>query len=88
MAFQAGKGLHIFFYREVLKLEAACDDIPRMKPGKQLPKVYSQKDIGNFLSHEHNEKHRLVLMLAPPSPSFGGVMSAIRPRHTLSNFAA
>jgi integrase/recombinase XerD len=53
-----------FFYLKVLKLAQASADVPRMKPGKQLPKVYSQKDIGNILSHEHNDKHRLALMLA------------------------
>jgi site-specific recombinase XerD len=68
-----------FFYRYALKLEDACADVPRMKPGKQLPKVYSQKDIGKILTHEHNEKHRLVLMLAYGCGLRLGEIVALRP---------
>ena len=52
-----------FFYREVLELYEVVENIPRMKPGKNLPNVYSQQDIGKIISHVDNQKHRLVLML-------------------------
>jgi integrase/recombinase XerD len=68
-----------FFYLEVLKLPNAVIDVPRMKPGKQLPKVYSQKEIGTILSHEHNEKHRLVLMVAYGCGLRLGEIVALRP---------
>jgi integrase/recombinase XerD len=53
-----------FFYEHVLNLASRTDALPRMKPGRQLPKVYSELEIENLLSAEKNPKHRLVLMLA------------------------
>lgn len=53
-----------FFYRVVIKCNAASDTIPRMKPGKSLPKVYSEQQIQRLISAVINRKHRLVLLLA------------------------
>jgi integrase/recombinase XerD len=53
-----------FFYRDVLSLSPVFDRIPRMKPGKYLPKVYSAVDIEKMITAVSNSKHRLVLMLA------------------------
>jgi integrase/recombinase XerD len=52
-----------FFYRSVVESSASVDKIPRMKPGKQLPKVYGQGVLWEILDGVKNEKHRLVLML-------------------------
>jgi site-specific recombinase XerD len=40
------------------------EKIPRMKAGKQLPKVYSKEDVRKILDAAANPKHKLVLMLA------------------------
>ena len=53
-----------FFYRHVLEESSAVDMLPRMKPGKDLPNVYGQGDMGKILDSTNNPKHRLVLMLA------------------------
>jgi integrase/recombinase XerD len=53
-----------FFYRTVIKTPDAVELLPRMKPGKSLPKVYSSNDIEHLINHTDNPKHRLVLMLA------------------------
>jgi integrase/recombinase XerD len=52
-----------FFYRNVVESPAAVDNVPRMKTGKPLPKVYGQGDLWEILDVVKNEKHRLVLML-------------------------
>jgi integrase/recombinase XerD len=53
-----------FFYKNVVRFNLHSETIPRMKTGRQLPKVYSQEDIEKILSSVDNPKHRLVLMLA------------------------
>jgi len=53
-----------FFYRKVLESYAAVEKLPRMKPGKDLPKVYGQGDVWKILESTKNDKHRLVLILA------------------------
>ena len=53
-----------FFYRKVIGKHAAVDLLPRMKPGKSLPKVYSSNDVERMINNVENPKHRLVLMLA------------------------
>ena len=49
-------------YKMVLHSEIAVKDIPRMKPGKDLPKVYGQGDVGKLIDCIENVKHRLVVM--------------------------
>ena len=53
-----------FFYLNVLKSRLPVEHLPRMKTGRPLPKVYSEKDIERILSAEMNPKHRLLLMIA------------------------
>ncbi|MDD5673743.1 MAG: tyrosine-type recombinase/integrase [Chitinivibrionales bacterium] len=53
-----------FFYREIICSSDSIDRLPRMKPGKNLPKVYSIEEIERMIGAVSNEKHRLVLMLA------------------------
>jgi site-specific recombinase XerD len=53
-----------FLYDEIFHCFNTTNDIPRMKPGKQLPKVYAEKDIEKLINILPNVKHRLVLMLA------------------------
>jgi site-specific recombinase XerD len=52
-----------FFYNVVLDTHAAVEKLPRMRPGKDLPKVYGQGDIWKILDSVNNDKHRLVLIL-------------------------
>ena len=53
-----------FFCTTVINNPAAVETVPRMKTGRQLPKVYSEQDVEKMLSAEMNPKHRLMLMLA------------------------
>ena len=53
-----------FFYLNVLKFRLPVDTLPRMKTGRQLPKVYSEKEVEKILSADMNPKHRMLLMLA------------------------
>jgi site-specific recombinase XerD len=53
-----------FFYIKVLNFKLPLETLPRMKTGRQLPKVYSEKDIEKILSSVDNPKHRLILMVA------------------------
>jgi integrase/recombinase XerD len=53
-----------FFYRTVMGLSGPVAPLPRMKPGKSLPKVYSVEDVERMINRTENHKHRLVLMLA------------------------
>jgi site-specific recombinase XerD len=53
-----------FFYREVIRDSASVDALPRMKPGKSLPKVYSAEELERMIGALENEKHRLVLFMA------------------------
>jgi integrase/recombinase XerD len=52
-----------FFYREVVGNEDVVDRLPRMKPGKSLPKLYALEEIQRIIKAVSNEKHRLLLML-------------------------
>jgi site-specific recombinase XerD len=52
-----------FLYREVLDLGRAARNIPRMKTGRQLPKVYAPTDLEKIITTIVNPKHRLVIML-------------------------
>jgi site-specific recombinase XerD len=54
----------LFFYNNVLKLPFAANSLPRMKTGRQLPKVYSEQEVEKILAAASNPKHRLILMLA------------------------
>jgi integrase/recombinase XerD len=53
-----------FFYIHVLGVSFPIDSLPRMKTGRQLPKVYSEQQIEGILKAPVNLKHRLILMLA------------------------
>jgi integrase/recombinase XerD len=53
-----------FFYKEIVREEASVDRLPRMKAGKNLPKVYSKEEIQKLLKAATNPKHKLVLMIA------------------------
>jgi site-specific recombinase XerD len=59
----AGAGIR-FFCNQVLKKDIDITKVPRMKTGRELPKVYSQEDIARILSATDNPKHQLVLMFA------------------------
>ncbi len=52
-----------FLYRNVLEFPDTIKDIPRMKPGKPIPKVYSINEVQRILNSLNNEKHRLMLIL-------------------------
>jgi len=51
-------------YRTVLHQDGSIKDVPRMKPGKSLPKVYSPAEVARIIDAPENAKHRLVLMFA------------------------
>jgi integrase/recombinase XerD len=53
-----------FFYNNVMNNPSAVKTVPRMKTGRQLPKVYSENDMEKMLSAGMNPKHRLMLMMA------------------------
>jgi len=53
-----------YFYKFIIDDASVTDGIPKMKPGKSLPKVYGQGDIDKIISGVRNEKHQLVIMLA------------------------
>ncbi len=53
-----------FFYKKVLDSKIMTEKIPRMKTGKDLPKVYSQDNVRKILDSVNNPKHKLVLLLA------------------------
>jgi integrase/recombinase XerD len=53
-----------FFYREIIRESTPVDSLPRMKPGKSLPKVYSAEELERMIGVLENEKHRLVLFMA------------------------
>jgi integrase/recombinase XerD len=53
-----------FFYREIIRESISVDSLPRMKPGKSLPKVYSAEELERMIGVIENEKHRLVLLMA------------------------
>lgn len=53
-----------FFYTLIIKSPESVKSLPRMKTGRPLPKVYSEKEIKKMLSVVTNEKHRLLLMIA------------------------
>lgn len=53
-----------FFYRAVAGHPGVVDRLPRMKPGKTLPQVYSEQEVAALLSSVSNHKHRCILMLA------------------------
>lgn len=52
-----------FFYTHIINANQAVEDIPRMRPGKNLPKVYGQGDIEKILNTIQNRKHFLVMIL-------------------------
>lgn len=52
-----------FYYRHVLEAEKTVEKVPRMKPGKYLPKVYGGSDLEKLILSVNNLKHRLVLMI-------------------------
>ena len=54
----------LFFYSKVLKILFSKDNLPRMKTGRALPKVYSHEEIQRILLATQNPKHRLLLMFA------------------------
>jgi integrase/recombinase XerD len=53
-----------FLYDNVLKTDIAFSELPRMKTGRQLPKVYSEAEIEKLLAVKQHPKHRMILMLA------------------------
>jgi integrase/recombinase XerD len=53
-----------FFYREIIRDSTPVDLLPRMKPDKSLPKVYSAEELERMIGIIENEKHRLVLFMA------------------------
>jgi integrase/recombinase XerD len=54
----------LFFYKNAMEYSMQGKLLPRMKTGRQLPKVYSEQDIEKMLAATTNIKHRLILMLA------------------------
>jgi len=53
-----------FLYRNVLEFPDTIKDIPRMKPGKPIPKVYSPEQVRKIINAANNDKHQLMLILA------------------------
>ncbi len=53
-----------FFYLNVVECPGAVNRLPRMKPGRTLPKVYSEDEVARIISALPNLKHRCILMLA------------------------
>lgn len=53
-----------FFYRHVIGTTDITGNVPRMKTGKPLPKVYSEQQIQKLINVTTNRKHLLVLLLA------------------------
>ena len=52
-----------FFYEKVIGSSLMTEKIPRMKTGRALPQVYSEKEIQKILKAVTNIKHKLILML-------------------------
>lgn len=52
-----------FFYEQILKQPQNMNQIPRMRPGKDLPKVYSPQEVSQIIGATSNPKHRLILMI-------------------------
>ena len=52
-----------FFYESVIGIPLTTLDVPRMKIGRALPKVYSLKEVEKIIGALDNPKHRLILML-------------------------
>lgn len=53
-----------FYYEQVLKREKFFFEIPRPKKQDQLPKVLSEKEIGNLFNALTNLKHKAILFTA------------------------
>lgn len=53
-----------FFYEKVLGSSIMTEKIPRMKTGRSLPKVYSEKEIEKLFMTATNLKHKFILLLA------------------------
>lgn len=51
------------FYKNILKTSFASEEIPRMRPGFILPKVYGQGDIKKLIEIHVNKKHLLLIIL-------------------------
>jgi integrase/recombinase XerD len=52
-----------FLYAQVLRTPQSVEHVARMKPGRQLPKVYALSDVERILNACRNPKHRALLML-------------------------
>jgi integrase/recombinase XerD len=52
-----------FFFATVMNDPSVAGAVPRMKTGRQLPKVYAEQEIGQIVSSPRNPKHRLILMI-------------------------
>lgn len=53
-----------FLYNEIFNCFNTSKSIPRMKPGKPIPKVYSLNQVQNIINATNSDKHKLMLMLA------------------------
>jgi len=53
-----------FFYRVVVSAESVMGRIPRMKPGRSLPNVYSLEEVERIINAAENPKHRLLIIMA------------------------
>lgn len=53
-----------FLFCKILRLPDAVQGIPRMIPGRSLPKVYSPEEVQRLLAAPRHPGHRLVLQIA------------------------
>jgi integrase/recombinase XerD len=53
-----------FFFNAVMNDPSVAGAVPRMKTGRQLPKVYAEQEIEKIVTAPRNPKHRLILMIA------------------------
>jgi hypothetical protein len=70
-----------FFYRFVVKTDNITENVPRMKIGKPLPKVYSERQIEKMIAATTNPKHRLAIMLAYGAGLRLGEIRLLRRQH-------
>jgi integrase len=48
-----------FFYEHVVRAPLSLGDVPRMKAGRALPKVYSEQEVERIIAALNSPKHRL-----------------------------
>jgi integrase/recombinase XerD len=70
-----------FFYEQVMHAPQGANKPARMKPARDLPRVYGQGDVAKLLAKTANPKHKLVLMMAYGCGLRLAEIANLRPEH-------